>query len=36
MAVSCSSLDMEAFTKTKEHIAANPDQGTGEFETVTK
>ncbi len=36
MAVSCSSLDMEAFEKTKAHIAANPDQGAGEFETVTK
>jgi uncharacterized OsmC-like protein len=33
---SCSNLDLETMLKTSEHVAANPDDGKGSFETVTE
>ena len=33
---SCSNLDLDTMLKTKEHVAANPDDGKGAFETVTE
>ncbi len=36
MAGSCSTLDIETFKTTREHVAGNPDDGRGSFETVTE
>jgi uncharacterized OsmC-like protein len=33
---SCSNLDLATMLKTKEHVAANPEDGKGSFETVTE
>lgn len=33
---SCASLDMETFAATKAHVAKNPKDGQGSFETVTE
>jgi putative redox protein len=33
---SCSNLDLETMLKTRQHVAANPDDGKGSFETVTE
>ena len=34
--MSCSTLDMDAFAATKTHVAQNPQDGKGAFETVTE
>lgn len=34
--MSCSTLDMKTFAATKEHVAQNPEDGKGTFETVTE
>ncbi len=34
--MSCSTLDMETFAATKSHVAQNPEDGKGTFETVTE
>jgi len=34
--MSCSTLDMETFAATKSHVAKNPEDGKGTFETVTE
>ena len=36
MSRSCTNLDVETMLKTKEHIAANPEDGKGAFEAVTE
>ena len=36
MAGSCSTLDMSTFAATKAHVADNPKDGQGTFETVTE
>jgi len=33
---SCSNLDVKTMLQTREHVAANPDDGKGAFETVTE
>ena len=34
--MSCSTLDMDTFAATKSHVAQNPEDGKGTFETVTE
>ena len=34
--LSCSSLDMKTFAATESHVAQNPEDGKGSFETVTE
>ncbi|MEE8188226.1 MAG: OsmC family protein [Kiloniellales bacterium] len=34
--MSCSTLDMDTFAATKAHVAKNPEDGKGTFETVTE
>ena len=36
MAGSCSTLDIDTFKATREHVAANPEDGRGTFEAVTE
>lgn len=36
MARSCTTLDLDTMLKTREHIAANPQDGQGTFEAVTE